>query len=88
MIYDEFWRDWVDGMSLNDLVTHLRTATDPSSIPHSLVALDGDRLVGTSNLIENDDRTRTHLRPWLAALVVAADVRGQGIGTRGWCARC
>lgn len=82
MIYDEFWRDRVDGMSLDDLVTHLRTATDPSRIPLSLVALEGDRLVGTINLIENDDRTRTHLRPWLAALVVAADARGRGIGTR------
>lgn len=82
MIYVEFWRDRVDGMSVDDLVTHLRTATDPSRIPLSLVALDGERLVGTINLIENDDSTRTHLRPWLAALVVAADVRGQGVGTR------
>ena len=37
---------------------------------------------GTINLIENDDSKRKHLRPWLAALVVAKEFRGQGIGTQ------
>ena len=82
MIYDEFWRDVVDGLSLEFLRTHLHTATDPTRLPLSLIALDGDHLMGTVNLIENDDGKRTHLRPWLAAMVVAADRRGEGIGTR------
>jgi predicted N-acetyltransferase YhbS len=82
MIYDEFWRDVVDGMSVADLVSHLHTATDATRIPLSLIALRGDELLGTVNLIENDDDTRTHLRPWLAAMVVRADVRGQHIGTQ------
>ena len=82
MIYDEFWRDVVDGLSLEFLTAHLHTAIDPSRIPLSLIALDGDRLLGTVNLIENDDGKRTHLRPWLAAMLVAADRRGEGIGTR------
>ena len=33
MIYDEFWRDVADGLSLEFLRAHLRTATDASSIP-------------------------------------------------------
>jgi predicted N-acetyltransferase YhbS len=82
MIYDEFWRDVVDGMSVADLVAHLHTATDAKRIPLSLIALQDDQLVGTVNLIENDDDARTHLRPWLAAMVVRANVRGQGIGTQ------
>ena len=82
MIYREFWVDVTDGMSVADLEAHLQTATDPTRIPLSLVVLAGERLVGTINLIENDDSKRAHLRPWLAALVVAEDVRGQGLGSR------
>lgn len=81
MIYDEFWREVVDGMTVAELVCHLQTATDPTRIPLSLIAIESDQLLGTVNLIENDDAARTHLRPWLAAMVVRADRRRQGIGT-------
>ncbi len=82
MIYDEFWTDVVDGISVDDLDEHLQNTHDPSCIPLSLVALVDGQLVGTVNLIENDDSKRTHLRPWLAAMVVAKAFRGQGIGTQ------
>jgi predicted N-acetyltransferase YhbS len=82
MIYNEFWRDATDGMSLDDLVTHLRGATDENRIPLCLIALQDEELVGTVNLIENDDAARTHLKPWLAAMVVREDQRGSGIGTK------
>ncbi len=81
MIYNEFWRDVVDGMSFDDLVAHLRTAKDVDRIPLCLIALHDEQLVGTVNLIENDDDKRAHLRPWLAAMVVREDRRGCGVGT-------
>jgi N-acetylglutamate synthase-like GNAT family acetyltransferase len=81
MIYNEFWRDVGDGMSLDDLVMHLRGAKDVDRIPLCLIALHDEQLVGTVNLIENDDNKRAHLRPWLAAMVVREDKRGCGIGT-------
>ncbi len=82
MIYNEFWTDVVDGMSVADLDAHLQNTHDPSRIPLSLIALVDGQLVGTVNLIENDDSKRTHLRPWLAAMVVEKHFRGQGIGTQ------
>jgi predicted N-acetyltransferase YhbS len=82
MIYNEFWIDVVDGLTLDFLDTHLQNTHDPSRIPLSLIALADGQLVGTVNLIENDDSSRPHLRPWLAALVVAKEFRGQGIGTQ------
>jgi predicted N-acetyltransferase YhbS len=82
MIYNEFWRDVTDGMSLDDLVAHLRGATEENRIPLCLIALQDEVLVGTVNLIENDDAARSHLRPWLAAMVVRADQRGCGVGTK------
>lgn len=82
MIYNEFWVDVVDGMSLADLIAHLRGAVDTRRIPLCLIAFQDEQLVGTVNLIENDDAARAHLRPWLAAMVVRADQRGRGIGTQ------
>lgn len=82
LIHAEFWADRPGGMTEADLVAHLGRATDPSRIPLSLIALDGADLVGTVNLIDNDDARRAHLHPWLAAMVVKAAYRGQGIGTR------
>jgi predicted N-acetyltransferase YhbS len=81
LIYDEFWADR-DGMTVADLVAHLRTATDPGRIPLSLVALADGEFAGTVNLIDNDDAKRKHLHPWLAAMAVMPSRRGQGIGTR------
>jgi predicted N-acetyltransferase YhbS len=82
LIYQEFWREVEGGYSVADLVAHLRKATDPGRIPLSLIAVDDDGwLLGTINLIENDDAKRMHLRPWLAALVVAEGGRGRGIGS-------
>lgn len=61
---------------------HLETTRDPDRIPLCLVALAGDRLAGSVNLNDNDDRNRTHLHPWLAAMTVVERHRGRGIGTR------
>ena len=82
MIYNEFWVDVVDGLTVDFLDEHLQNTHDPSQIPLSLIALFDGQLVGTVNLIENDDSKRAHLRPWLAAMVVAKEFRGQGIGTQ------
>lgn len=81
LIYEEFWRGVEGGYSEADLLAHLRTATDPDCIPLSLIAVEHGRLLGTINLIENDDAKRPHLRPWLAAMVVSPAERGRGIGS-------
>ena len=82
MIYREFWVDVEDGMSETDLSAQLHTAVDAQKIPLCLIAMVDGELVGTANLIENDDAKRAHLKPWLAAMVVRADYRGKGIGSK------
>ena len=81
LVYEEFWADR-DGMTVADLVAHLENTRDRERIPLSLIALVDGELAGTVNLIDNDDRKRAHLHPWLAAMVVVKKHRGQGIGTK------
>jgi predicted N-acetyltransferase YhbS len=81
LIYEEFWRGVEGGYSEADLLAHLRTANDPDRIPLCLIAVEDGRLLGTINLIENDDAKRSHLRPWLAAMVVSPAERGRGVGS-------
>ncbi len=68
LIYDEFWTNdpnsspaWMEG--------RLSEAVDHARVPLSLVAMADGVMVGTINLIDNDDDKRPHLWPWLAALV-------------------
>ena len=58
IIYDEFWVDVVNGMSVADLVAHLKKADIARRIPVSRIALVNGQLAGTVNLIENDDEQR------------------------------
>ena len=79
-IYHEFWRD-CPGYSVATFEELLREADHPDRIPLSLLALVDGQPAGTVNLIHNDDESRPHLHPWLAALVVTPEQRGRGIGS-------
>jgi predicted N-acetyltransferase YhbS len=81
LIHREFWSDR-PGFSPATFERLLKDATDRDRIPLCLVAFAGDALAGTVNLIENDDAQRRHLRPWLAALIVLPEFRGNGLGTK------
>ncbi|MBD3256817.1 GNAT family N-acetyltransferase [candidate division GN15 bacterium] len=78
-IYSEFWTDKPE-MTPEILEGYLRNAVNDTAIPQSLLAFRDGKPVGTVNLIENDDDQRTHLRPWLAALLVLPEYRNGGIG--------
>jgi predicted N-acetyltransferase YhbS len=81
LIHDTFWVGVEGGFSEADLLGLLGHATDPARIPLSLLALEGERPIGTINLIANDDRSLPDLHPWLAALVVVPAQHGQGVGS-------
>jgi predicted N-acetyltransferase YhbS len=78
-IYDEFWVGKA-GYSPEFFAGLLRNAIDPDRIPLCRVAFVDGEPVGCVNLIANDDRTRPHLAPWLAALIVRPVQRHRGIG--------
>ena len=76
-IYEAFWFD-LEGYSPAFFEGKLSEANSPNFLPLSLLALDGDSPAGTVNLIVNDDPTRPHLSPWLAALYVLPEFRRRG----------
>jgi predicted N-acetyltransferase YhbS len=84
-IHEEWWLS-KPGHSVDTMEARLRQASNPQEIPLSLVALANARPVGTVNLVENDDESRPHLFPWLAALLVLPQYRGRGIGSKLVCA--
>lgn len=78
-IYEEFWRD-KPGYTVETFELLLRQASDPQQIPLSLLALRDQQAAGTVNLIHSDSPSRPNLHPWLAALFVLPEYRGQGVG--------
>ncbi|MFM2399692.1 MAG: hypothetical protein RL341_1849 [Pseudomonadota bacterium] len=80
LIYQEFWTD-VPGYSAAKMEQRLAHASDPDRIPLSLIALLDNQVVGAINLIEDDGNGPPDEPPWLAGLVVAQALRGQGIGS-------
>lgn len=79
-IWTEFWSHG-QGYRVGDLEALLAQAGSPDHLPLCRIALDGERLLGSASLIDNDDPARPHLWPWLAAVWVAPAARGRGVGS-------
>jgi predicted N-acetyltransferase YhbS len=80
-IHEQWWAD-KPGHTVDSMAARLATASDPDTIPLSLLALRDDTPIGTVNLVENDNDERPDLSPWLAALLVLPEHRGQGVGSQ------
>jgi predicted N-acetyltransferase YhbS len=79
-IHEEWWSD-KPGHTVETMASRLGEASDQNAVPLSLVALRAGNPVGTVNLVVNDYEERPDLAPWLAALLVVPEHRGQGVGS-------
>lgn len=52
------------------------------AIPFTLIALDGDKIVGMASMVECDLESRPDLTPWLASVYVRGDYRKNHIASR------
>ena len=80
-IHEEWWSG-KPGHTAETMASRLGEASDKNAVPLSLVALFAGNPVGTVNLVENDNEERLDLAPWLAALLVVPEHRGQGVGSK------
>lgn len=70
--------DWTPGDAERELTGHA-TRRD---IPTTLVLLDGDALIGSVSVLDEDASEFRDLSPWLASLYVAPPARGRGLGAQ------
>lgn len=82
LVYREFWAGVEGGLTLEYLERAFGGRAEPGRVLASLVALEGERPLGCVHLIDQDDAGQPELHPWLAAMVVVPERRGQGIGSR------
>ncbi|MCX2738460.1 GNAT family N-acetyltransferase [Pontibacter anaerobius] len=78
-IYRQWWQK--PGSTADVVKTPLREHMQAQPLPAAFVALEGDKPVGSVLLIESDGvDALPDLKPWLAALYVLPEYRGQGVG--------
>ena len=70
-----------EGSSLLAVKEKLKTFKNVDKIPINYIALIGENLVGTFNLMISDPPNRKDLSPWFGSLYVEPNWRKQGIGT-------
>ncbi|MGM0444635.1 MAG: GNAT family N-acetyltransferase [Fibrobacterota bacterium] len=67
------------GETRNDVRQKLQARAVTDRIPFTLVAVDGDTVVGSITVKEKDFPARPDLGPWIAGVFVKQSHRGQGI---------
>ena len=70
------YEGWDAAVALRDLLSE----PADGSLPMTLIARDGDRLLGSVSLIMDDLPGWSHCNPWLASFYVAPQYRKRGIG--------
>lgn len=76
---DYFSSKWgIDRQIYHDSISESITTNNP--LPRWYLMLDGDRIIGSFGLIENDFMVRKDLKPWLCALYVEESKRCKGLG--------
>lgn len=65
--------------TLDSTLERFRRSAHDQAIPLTFVAHIADRPIGMASLFEDDCELRPDLRPWLAAVFVHPDHRGNGV---------
>ncbi len=82
VVADRIWKAWwrEEGVPLEMVAQRVGESLSSSPLPATLVALSGHAFVGTVSVIASDMDERPQYMPWLAALWVEPEQRGQGAG--------
>jgi GNAT superfamily N-acetyltransferase len=75
------WAHLYEGWSAETARHEFENQDKDGRLPVTLVALDGEDLLGTVSLIFNDLPSFEHLNPWLASLFVVPEHRGKSVAS-------
>jgi len=73
------WPEYYNGGNFESAHQYHLTTLQDSTIPCGMVALSGDRLIGTISLLEEDMSIRPQYAPWLGCLYVDPHYRGRAV---------
>jgi GNAT superfamily N-acetyltransferase len=76
------WGHFRPGDTLEKRTARLWGYASSDRIPLTVVALEGNEVLGSASLIEHDMETRMELTPWLAGVFVGPEFRRRGIGAQ------
>lgn len=80
--FAEEWAPYYGPTGRGNAHADLKASSNRDCLPVCLVAFDStDEIVETASLKAESLPSHRHLTPWLAALLVAPNRRGEGIGT-------
>ena len=79
--YDE-WQGLIPEWSYAEALRELATHTERAAVPTTIVALEGDELIGSASLLVEDLPEWKHLTPWVASVFVVPAWRGKRVGSR------
>ena len=78
---DYFSSKWgIDRQIYYDSISNSITTDNP--LPRWYLMSDGERIIGSFGLIENDFMVRKDLKPWLCALYIEESERGKALGSK------
>jgi GNAT superfamily N-acetyltransferase len=80
-VFDE-WGPEMAGSTLESIQAEFGLHLNRDCIPLTMLALVEGQPVGTASIFRHDMDTRMDLSPWLAAVYVVPEFRGQGIGSQ------
>ncbi|MEZ4866891.1 MAG: GNAT family N-acetyltransferase [Caldilineaceae bacterium] len=75
------WGHLNAGETLQGRIERLRQHVGKPAIPTTVIALEGELLLGSASVVGNDLRTHPHLSPFLASVYVAPEFRRRGIAS-------
>ena len=70
------------GDTVEKRAARLQGWSNRDRIPLTVIALEGNDVLGSASLIEHDMETRMELTPWLAGVYVGEAYRRRGVGAR------
>jgi len=81
------WAEWQAiyierGQTFEHALKNYQERTNIDRLPLTLVAFQGDELIGTVSLKFHDLDTRPELDPWLGGVFVSPEWRGRGIASQ------
>jgi GNAT superfamily N-acetyltransferase len=82
MIHVDFFGRYHSAMTVESRGEQLKGRLGTDTIPLTIVAIEEGKPVGSASIIEYDLKTHLDLTPWVVSVIVHADYRRRGLGSR------